>query len=202
MNCVYKITNKTNNKVYIGETLNKDKRWKEHIDALNSNSHHSWKLQASWNKHGSDNFVFEVIDSVKEEHKPYSQKLHLLIKEYICMKEYNSIENGYNIEETLKDILTGNKTDSHMPKSILLGMYKELCDGTYEFPNEQSLSGADRRNIIVTFDNGKVVKELKLEMARQSLKRVFKRPVSMVEIYNEVINKGGWEIDNIKIYKK
>jgi len=42
---IYKITNTKNNKVYIGESNNIYKRWKEHIDDLNNNKHHSKKLQ-------------------------------------------------------------------------------------------------------------------------------------------------------------
>ena len=36
MRGIYKITNKINNKVYIGESLNILRRWDEHIDDLNT----------------------------------------------------------------------------------------------------------------------------------------------------------------------
>jgi group I intron endonuclease len=55
MRGIYKITNIINSKVYIGESLDIIRRWEEHKVALNNNEHHSYKLQADWNKHGENN---------------------------------------------------------------------------------------------------------------------------------------------------
>ena len=62
---IYKILNKVNNKFYIGSsTCSFRKRWTEHKSALNRNVHHNSYLQKSWNKYGSDNFEFMIIEEV------------------------------------------------------------------------------------------------------------------------------------------
>ena len=42
---VYAIINKTNGKMYIGESINILLRWKFHKEKLNKGLHHSYKLQ-------------------------------------------------------------------------------------------------------------------------------------------------------------
>lgn len=67
MRGIYKITSKINNKVYIGESLDIRRRWEDHIEDLNKNEHHSYKLQEDWNEYGKDNFEFyqiSVLDDV------------------------------------------------------------------------------------------------------------------------------------------
>ena len=55
---VYKITNKLNNKIYIGQSVNIERRWKEHICDNRKNS----LIHLAIQKYGKDNFDFEVIE--------------------------------------------------------------------------------------------------------------------------------------------
>lgn len=108
---IYKITNKVNGKIYIGESFDIERRWKEHIDDLNNNNHHSNKLQNDWNTYGKDNFKFEIIRDVTNDMiSSFNMELVLLVYEDIYIKEYDSINNGYNIEETLRKIFNGERT--------------------------------------------------------------------------------------------
>jgi len=59
---IYKITNLINNKVYIGQTIDFNKRKKEHINALKGNFHVNKHLQSSWNKYGEKSFKFELVE--------------------------------------------------------------------------------------------------------------------------------------------
>jgi len=59
--CIYKITNKINNKIYIGSSNNFRNRWKNHTNSLNRNVHENDHLQKAWNKYGKDNFEFNII---------------------------------------------------------------------------------------------------------------------------------------------
>ena len=107
---IYKITNIKNNKVYIGESFDIERRWKIHIDNLNNNNHHSNKLQNDWNTYGKDNFKFEIIRDVTNDMISFfNMELVLLVYEDIYIKEYDSINNGYNMEKTLKKVYEGNK---------------------------------------------------------------------------------------------
>lgn len=82
---IYKITNKTNGKVYIGQSQNCEKRISEHKRKK--------KLTIDdWiNLLGSDAFTYEILEECSLEELDNKEK------EYI--KKYNSIEEGYNIQE-------------------------------------------------------------------------------------------------------
>lgn len=97
---IYKITNKVNNKIYIGESMDIDERWGKHKIDLQSNCHHSWKLQNDWNKYGEENFTFSnerTFDWVKDV---ITCKSFLIILESMYIEKYNSLKDGYNIENT------------------------------------------------------------------------------------------------------
>lgn len=94
MGFIYKITNKLNNKIYIGQTVeqrptdrySKHRYMARHIDKEKSVS----VLHRAMNKYGLDNFSFEIIEEVEND------LLNQKEKEYI--QQYNSlIPNGYNL---------------------------------------------------------------------------------------------------------
>lgn len=85
---VYKITNKINNKCYIGQTVRKlSKRFSEHA-ALDRN----YKISNAIHKYGRENFVLEIL-----EEGAHIEDLNYLEVYYI--KYYDSINNGYNLEK-------------------------------------------------------------------------------------------------------
>lgn len=86
---IYKITNTVNGKAYVGSSKNIQKRFKTHMYALDSNEHHSVKLQRAWNKHGSSKFTFDVILLCSIE--------NLIMYEQICIDHNKAAELGYNI---------------------------------------------------------------------------------------------------------
>lgn len=58
---VYQIKALHSGEVYIGSSTNLEKRKKDHFRFLRYGTHDNPKLQASYNKHGKDNFVFEIL---------------------------------------------------------------------------------------------------------------------------------------------
>ena len=58
---VYEIRNTVSGKFYIGSSTNMYERWRTHRTKLRSNKHPNPVLQASWNKHGEEAFVFIKI---------------------------------------------------------------------------------------------------------------------------------------------
>ena len=88
---IYKITNKINGKVYIGQSVDIERRWKEHRQRpFNSNSkQYESPLYRAIRKHGLDNFTFQVV----EEGLPSE----LNDKETYWINYYDSYSNGYNL---------------------------------------------------------------------------------------------------------
>lgn len=62
---IYKILNKINNKFYIGSSINIRKRFKEHERCLKLGIHSNKHLQSAWDKYGSNNFEFIIIEKYK-----------------------------------------------------------------------------------------------------------------------------------------
>lgn len=58
MKGIYKITNLTNNKIYIGQSDSLNEIEREHFYRLGRNEYYNDHLQKSYNKHGIDNFKF------------------------------------------------------------------------------------------------------------------------------------------------
>lgn len=123
MRGIYKITNIKNNKVYIGESLNIVKRWSEHINQLRSNTHYNHKLQCDFNKYGVDSFKFEVLLALDDSIKNYVDKYLLVFYEDKYIKKYNSIHNGYNIENTLESLISNKRNFGNQEFNI--DMYKK-----------------------------------------------------------------------------
>jgi group I intron endonuclease len=60
----YKITNKTNGRVYIGSAKCFQVRWSQHAAALEKQNHSNRFLMADYQKCGQDSFAFEVIEVI------------------------------------------------------------------------------------------------------------------------------------------
>jgi len=66
MAVIYRITNMANGKFYIGSAESFARREWQHKYYLKRNTHKNPHLQASWNKHGEEMFVFEVLEQIPE----------------------------------------------------------------------------------------------------------------------------------------
>ena len=88
---IYKITNKINNKIYIGKTIRSlNTRWQEHIrDSRNYNT----PLYLAMRKYGLENFSIEII----QDDITSVEQLNSLEQYYIQLYNSASHENGYNV---------------------------------------------------------------------------------------------------------
>jgi group I intron endonuclease len=106
---IYKIVNKINNKVYIGESVDIDERWISHKEDLRNNEHHSCKLQADYNLYGEDNFKYEIIETLAYDIDSYKGVHYLVYREDYYIRKYDSFNNGYNCEYTLDEVMNKRK---------------------------------------------------------------------------------------------
>lgn len=98
---IYLIKNKTNGTVYVGQSIDIDKRWDDHIRCLNKNEHCNRLLQNDWNKFGKSAFEFSIIKECSKD------KLDDLEKNYIY--KYKKFGKVYNIISGGQGNRFGNK---------------------------------------------------------------------------------------------
>ena len=87
MTGIYKITNKENGKIYIGQSIDILRRWKEHIKRGEFVSIEEDEFHYLLNKH-TNSFTFEILEFCSIE--------DLDEKEIKYISLFNSFENGYN----------------------------------------------------------------------------------------------------------
>ena len=107
---IYKITNKVNGKVYIGQSIRPiEQRFLRHInDAVNNilDTHFARAIR----KYGKENFYIELVETCDNQ-------TELNLREQYWIRKYDSINNGYN-ETDATSKCGGNtymsKTESEM----------------------------------------------------------------------------------------
>lgn len=85
---IYKITNKNNNKIYIGQSQDIALRWRQHKQ--NYQTMPGWYEEARAESNSIEDFTFEIIQECKKE--------ELDELETYWISYYNSIKQGYNRE--------------------------------------------------------------------------------------------------------
>ena len=84
---IYKITNKLNGKVYIGQSRDIDARWRQHINAKDNYAIHN-----AIKKYGKENFSFEVLLECPADMLDVWERDMIAL--YNCMSPH-----GYNLTE-------------------------------------------------------------------------------------------------------
>ena len=120
---IYKITNTLNNKIYIGQTVQKNAkmRWYQHCADANkgkdSHLYHSMRL------HGIENFAWEVIDSATTIDE-------LDVKEEQWLKHYQQTVECYNIRNAGGNKLHAKESIEKMKESQRQAHARRRSEGT------------------------------------------------------------------------
>lgn len=93
---IYCITCIVNNKTYIGQTIQPNRRWNQH---RNDAARPVMPIQFAIKKHGAKNFIFEIIASCKGQNNANDLETEL-VKQYASFisngKGYNATHGGMN----------------------------------------------------------------------------------------------------------
>lgn len=110
---IYKITNLINQKIYIGQSVDIERRWKEHLRsgqpekyACKSERDINTPIHLAMQKYGIENFKLEIICICEQEN------LNDLEKYYIKFYDSTNKLKGYNISEGGQDKV-GAKGEFH-----------------------------------------------------------------------------------------
>ena len=132
---IYKLTNKKNGKVYIGQSCrNPEVRWEEHVKgSLSTDERQKTYLQNAINKHGWDNFLPKIIEVIDvEKGKSFLDERE--VKHIIEYESYYKSGKGYNLT------LGGSGTKGAGCKSERKKNLSTQTD-TYDYANYDMESG-------------------------------------------------------------
>jgi group I intron endonuclease len=93
---IYKITNTTDNKVYVGQAENLGTRYGRHLYRIKRKEHHNEHLQRSFDKYGEDKFIYEILEEIEDLSILDSREKHWI-------DHYGGInsDNTYNFKDPL-----------------------------------------------------------------------------------------------------
>jgi group I intron endonuclease len=178
---IYKITNRANGKIYLGQAINLDKRLRQHKSELRNNKHKNNHLQAAYNKYGASAFTFEPILYCDES----------LLNEYeidlIYLSESYKPEIGYN--------KTMGGESERPTEEVKAKMSKAKLGNTHTEESKVKMSiikrGINNAEAKLTEDN--VIDILKTCNDSKSMKNAaIKYNVSFAAIY-DVVKKRTWK---------
>lgn len=93
MTGIYKITNNINGKIYIGQSIDINKRWKEHKHRSQiPNKEYDKYLYRAFRKYGIENFTFEILEECTREQLNEKENYYILL--------YKSNDDFYGYNET------------------------------------------------------------------------------------------------------
>lgn len=119
----YQIRCTTNDKVYVGSSVDLYYRERKHFSELRRGVHSSIALQNAYNKHGAENFVFEILEIVEN-------KSDLLNTEQYWIDKLESYKRnkGYNIRKKAHCNEGISLSDEAKAKLSLLNKGKKLSE--------------------------------------------------------------------------
>lgn len=133
---IYKYVNKSNGKVYIGQTIHENLRKNEHKCHSKTRKNTQSAFYNAIDKYGWDNFEYSVLETVEAKTlKELKSKLNPLEIKYI--QEYDSYNSGYN--NTLGGDHVGHKARSILEYDLqgnLLHKYNSYREISYENGHE------------------------------------------------------------------
>lgn len=112
---IYKIQCTANNRIYIGQTKNLNRRKREHFGDLRRNQHHSILLQRAFNKYGEESFIHSVIEECTKEN--VDEREVYWIDYYDSTNKYKgfNLEGGGNANKSISE-LTKEKQRENIKK--------------------------------------------------------------------------------------
>ncbi len=105
---IYKITCKSNNKSYIGSSVNLYERLQRHLRDLSKQRHCNYYLQRAFDKYGVDNFTYEILEYVDED--------TILIREQYYINQYQT--SNYSLGYNLCPVAGSRLGTKHRPETI------------------------------------------------------------------------------------
>lgn len=161
---IYAIENIANNKKYIGSSKNIPQRLGQHKWQLRHGVHCNKHLQASFDKYGEDNFLFnpiEFCDNLIEREIYYVKLFNVLNPSIGYNKASNIIDtSGYKWSEESRKKLSNSKKGTKIHPNTLAALIHANKNRIYKKKEKVKKDKIDTRIKVLQYDiDGKFIKE-------------------------------------------
>ena len=149
---IYKITNQKNGMVYIGSSIEVERRWRQHKEAsINEKDHHyNYPLMIAFREFGIANFTFEVIDTLPDYQAMIKAEHDWIVKEN-CV-----VPNGYNqthqtdsplLDPTIAKKMSDTKREKYGKRVCEIDSTKNILNIWHSLAEASEDTGIDRFKI-------------------------------------------------------
>ena len=150
---IYKITNRKNQKIYIGKTLlTPEARFKEHIKDHQKKEEENRPLYRAMKKYGVENFFIETVEECEEK--------DINEREKYWIEYYGSFKNGYNAT-------IGGDGTRYADYDLIYSLYQE--EKTID--EIKKITSHSEKTIRTALNVFNITKEERIERARKNLSK-------------------------------
>lgn len=118
MTGIYKIENLVNHKIYVGQSINIERRWKEHCYPSTKSL-----ISLAIKEYGKENFSFQILEECLQDE--LNEKEDYYIQKFNCI-----VPNGYNVKEHSDGKET---TFCYYDKETFLSIVKDIKENFLSF---------------------------------------------------------------------
>lgn len=190
---IYKITQLSSGRVYIGSSVNIYQRWETHKSSFGIDGRGNPYLSNAWMKHGENDFKFEIIETVPN-------KRDLITREQFWIDKYNASNRqfGFNIAPVAGNLLGTKQTKKTIEKRVKKNTGKKRSEETKRKMSKAAMGnkngeGSHWHGVISESD---IVPIFKLIASGKKTKVIAdKYNVNSVTISRIITRKTWWGID-------
>ena len=149
---IYKITNQKNGMVYIGSSIEVERRWRQHKEAsINEKDHHyNYPLMEAFREYGINNFTFEVVETLPSWEDMIKAEHDWIIKEdCVKPKGYNQTHQTESpmLDPSIAKKMSDTKRIKYGKKVCEINEKKEIIDVWDSLAEAGEETGLDRYKI-------------------------------------------------------
>lgn len=193
---VYAIRNKISHRMYIGSAVDIKNRWSVHLCVLIAGTHHSFRLQKSWDKFGENTFEWIVLELCDKpqllEREQYYLDLH---QTYLKQYGYNILRTAGSNFGKKASTATKRKLSEAAKKRNADPVYNKMisdrCKAQWQDPEFRAVALASRPTI--NPNKGKPMPEAQKQLLREL---ALARREQMVEAARKSVLARGMKLKN------